>query len=241
MWVDAGDGARAPRLVRGVQHGPATSCRWPRSARRCPTGARSPAGRSSASTPRGCCARPRARPRRRPQRASSSCRPTRRSACRTARRSASTDDVVLDLDVTRNRPDCWSYVGVARDLAAKLGVAVRPPSRRRWWPRATSDGAAVEIVDGDRCGRFTSTVLSGVEVGPSAPWMAERLTAAGHASDQQRRRRQQLRDARARPAQPRLRPAHPRRRRLPHPAGRRRRDADDARRRRAPARRPTTC
>ena len=37
----------------------------------------------------------------------------------------------------------------------------------------------VEIVDGDRCGRFTSTVLSGVVVGPSAPWMAERLTAAG--------------------------------------------------------------
>ena len=48
----------------------------------------------------------------------------------------------------------------------------------------TPDGDAVpattvEIVDGDRCGRFTSTVLSGVAVGPSAPWMAERLTAAG--------------------------------------------------------------
>ena len=41
-------------------------------------------------------------------------------------------------------------------------------------PRTT-----VEIVDGDRCGRFTSTVLTGVVVGPSAPWMAERLTAAG--------------------------------------------------------------
>ena len=41
-------------------------------------------------------------------------------------------------------------------------------------PRTT-----VEIVDGDRCGRFTSTVLTGVAIGPSAPWMAERLTAAG--------------------------------------------------------------
>ena len=38
------------------------------------------------------------------------------------------DDVVLDLDVTRNRPDCQSYVGVARDLAAKLGAAFRPPA-----------------------------------------------------------------------------------------------------------------
>ena len=39
--------------------------------------------------------------------------------------------------------------------------------------------AAVEIVDGDRCGRFTSTVISGIEVKASAEWMARRLTAAG--------------------------------------------------------------
>ena len=37
------------------------------------------------------------------------------------------EDVVIDVDVTRNRPDCWSYVGVARDLAAKLGLAFTPP------------------------------------------------------------------------------------------------------------------
>jgi phenylalanyl-tRNA synthetase beta chain len=39
--------------------------------------------------------------------------------------------------------------------------------------------APVEIVDGDRCGRFTSTVISGISVGPSAHWMARRLAAAG--------------------------------------------------------------
>jgi phenylalanyl-tRNA synthetase beta chain len=90
------------------------------------------------------------------------------------------DDVVLDVDVTRNRPDCWSYVGVARDLAAKLGLAFTPPVPSAPQP---VDGDAprttVEILDGDRCGRFTSTVLTGVAIGPSAPWMAERLTAAG--------------------------------------------------------------
>ena len=90
------------------------------------------------------------------------------------------DDVVLDLDVTRNRPDCQSYVGIARDLAAKLATPFRPPVP----PELVVDGdptpsTTVEIVDGDRCGRFTSTVLSGVVVGASAPWMAERLTAAG--------------------------------------------------------------
>src|SRR5215207_3435527 len=40
------------------------------------------------------------------------------------------DDVVFDVDVTRNRPDCWSYVGVARDLAAKLDMAFTPPAPR---------------------------------------------------------------------------------------------------------------
>ena len=87
-------------------------------------------------------------------------------------------DVLIDADVTRNRPDCWGYVGVARDLAAKLGVEFRPPA-----PTLTATGpervAPVEIVDGDRCARFTSTVISGVEVKPSAEWMARRLTAAG--------------------------------------------------------------
>lgn len=88
------------------------------------------------------------------------------------------DDAVLDVDVTRNRPDCYSYVGVARDLAAGLGVAFTPPTPP---PPIVADGprTSVEIVAGDACGRFTSTVLVGVRVAPSAPWMQRRLTAAG--------------------------------------------------------------
>lgn len=87
-------------------------------------------------------------------------------------------DVVFDLDLTRNRPDCWGYLGVARDLAAHLGLELRTPTPGRV---ATEDrlGAGVTLVDGDRCGRFTSTVISGIEVGSSAPWMARRLRAAG--------------------------------------------------------------
>ena len=87
-------------------------------------------------------------------------------------------DVLIDVDVTRNRPDCWGYVGIARDVAAQMGIAFRPPT-----PELVLDGpertAPVEIVDGDRCGRFTSVVMSGVRVGPSAPWMQRRLAAAG--------------------------------------------------------------
>jgi phenylalanyl-tRNA synthetase beta chain len=87
-------------------------------------------------------------------------------------------DVLIDVDVTRNRPDCWGYVGIARDVAAQMGIEFRPPS-----PQLVFGGpersAPVEIVDGDRCGRFTSVVMSGVQVGPSAAWMQRRLAAAG--------------------------------------------------------------
>ena len=87
-------------------------------------------------------------------------------------------DVLIDADVTRNRPDCWGYVGIARDLAAKMGVEFRRPDSTL---EVTGDvrSTPVEIVDGDRCGRFTSTVISGIEVKASAEWMARRLTAAG--------------------------------------------------------------
>ena len=87
-------------------------------------------------------------------------------------------DVLFDLDLTRNRPECWGYVGVARDVAARLGIDLRLPRpviEYAGEPRT----APVELLDGERCGRFTSTVISGVHVGPSAPWMQRRLAAAG--------------------------------------------------------------
>lgn len=87
-------------------------------------------------------------------------------------------DVLIDADVTRNRPDCWGYVGIARDLAAKLGVEFRPPAPTLE-PAGDTLSAPVEILAGDRCARFTSTVISGVRVGESAPWMQRRLHAAG--------------------------------------------------------------
>jgi phenylalanyl-tRNA synthetase beta chain len=88
------------------------------------------------------------------------------------------NDTLFDLDITRNRPDAYGYIGIARDLAAHFGVPFTPPS-----PQLIADGpvriATVEIVDGEACTRFTSTVISGIEVKSSAPWMARRLAAAG--------------------------------------------------------------
>lgn len=92
-------------------------------------------------------------------------------------------DVLFDIDLTRNRPDCWGYAGIARDVAARLGIEFRPPTGSDSEPREGSDPmprtAPVDLRAGNRCGRFTSAVLSGVVVGPSAPWMQRRLTAAG--------------------------------------------------------------
>jgi phenylalanyl-tRNA synthetase beta chain len=87
-------------------------------------------------------------------------------------------DVLFDLDLTRNRPDCWGYVGVARDVAARMGIELRLPQPTLEFT-GESRTAPVDLVDGERCGRFTSTVISGVRVAPSAPWMQQRLAAAG--------------------------------------------------------------
>ncbi|MCB0997930.1 MAG: phenylalanine--tRNA ligase subunit beta [Acidimicrobiales bacterium] len=87
-------------------------------------------------------------------------------------------EVVFDVDLTRNRPDCWGHLGAARDVAARVGVdlAPGPPPLA---PTGDARSATVELVDGERCPRFTTVVLSGIRVGPSPEWMVRRLQAAG--------------------------------------------------------------
>jgi phenylalanyl-tRNA synthetase beta chain len=87
-------------------------------------------------------------------------------------------EVVYDLDVLRNRPDCWGHRGVARDLAAHFARDLAPALDA---PDATGveRTATVDIVAGDRCARFTTVIVGNVAVGPSPEWMARRLVAAG--------------------------------------------------------------
>ncbi len=87
-------------------------------------------------------------------------------------------DVVFDLDLTRNRPDAYSHAGVARDLAARLGVPLTLPDPAIE-VAGPSTGVDVTIVDQKGCGRFTARVITGVHVTGSPAWMAERLTRAG--------------------------------------------------------------
>ncbi len=88
------------------------------------------------------------------------------------------EEVVYDLDVLRNRPDCYGHLGVARDVAAKLGTAVRPAPILRVLSQPTLS-ATVELIAGDRCPRFTTAVISGVTIVSSPDWMRRRLAASG--------------------------------------------------------------
>jgi phenylalanyl-tRNA synthetase beta chain len=101
------------------------------------------------------------------------------------------------VDVTPNRPDLLGHKGVARELAASLGVPFRlpelpsvdtlgmPPSRRARDPDENrgeltmSAGVRVAIEDPDGCARFHGAVIRGVQVGPSPEWLRRRLESVG--------------------------------------------------------------
>lgn len=86
-------------------------------------------------------------------------------------------DVVFDLDVTPNRPDALSVAGVARDLAAAVGVPFALPEPVAPAGEAGPVGVVVEAPE--LCPLFTATVLEKVAVAPSPPWLARRLSLAG--------------------------------------------------------------
>jgi len=89
-------------------------------------------------------------------------------------------DTVLVLEITPNRPDCLSMLGVAREVAALTGVRLRRPSfRLREDEEEAAQRVGVEILDGDLCSRYVARVIDGVRVGPSPWWMRRRLRAAG--------------------------------------------------------------
>ena len=93
---------------------------------------------------------------------------------------AITPDVLFDLDITPNRPDAMSIAGVARDLAARLGLPFSIPEPVvEESPGDTSSVVSVDIIDPDLCGLFHARVIEGIAVGPSPRWIADRLAAAG--------------------------------------------------------------
>ncbi len=89
-------------------------------------------------------------------------------------------DVLWDLEVNANRPDAMSVAGVARDLAAALGVPFAYPHYEiSTTDERVGDLVQVEVLDSTMCGRFVATVLRNVAIGTSPAWLADRLTQLG--------------------------------------------------------------
>ena len=89
-------------------------------------------------------------------------------------------EIVFDLDLTPNRPDLMSVLGVAREVAALTGGKVRDPSIEYEASGKPIKGRAkVEIQDPDLCPRYVAALIEGVRIGESPPWMQEGLLAAG--------------------------------------------------------------
>ena len=94
-------------------------------------------------------------------------------------------EAVIDFEVTANRPDCLSVLGLAREVATAYDRPITLPStapnatiRLATIPIGSSDRVKVTIEDEELCPRYAAAVAE-VTVGPSPAWMAARLQAAG--------------------------------------------------------------
>src|SRR5687767_8175606 len=97
------------------------------------------------------------------------------------------DDFVLDIDLTSNRPDCLSHLGVAREIRVITERPLKIPSGADASnaeiplpPVLAYDIVAVQ--DADLCHRFTARIIKNVRIGPSPDWLVKRLEAIGERS-----------------------------------------------------------
>lgn len=90
------------------------------------------------------------------------------------------DDVIFELEITPNRPDCLSHIGIAREVAAYYGRKVKYPKYElEEVIEQTSDNISVEIEDKERCKRFATKVIKNIEVKESPEWLKRRLRSIG--------------------------------------------------------------
>ena len=89
-------------------------------------------------------------------------------------------DTILDLELTPNRLDCLSMLGVAHEVAALTGGKVREPEiQYAESGPSVGERVSISIAHPDLCHRYTATVIDGVRIGPSPQWLQDRLTRAG--------------------------------------------------------------
>ncbi len=90
------------------------------------------------------------------------------------------EDTVLEVNVTPNRPDCLSHIGVARELALVLATSLKKPQISLSEINDSVESAVdVNILDSKACPRYSVRIIKNVKIGPSPSWMKERLEAVG--------------------------------------------------------------
>jgi phenylalanyl-tRNA synthetase beta chain len=91
------------------------------------------------------------------------------------------DDFVFDIDLTSNRGDCLSHLGVSREIAAITNSKLKIKNYEEQKP-ATENLNLVTIKDADICNRFTARIIRNVKISPSPQWLVDRLEAIGQRS-----------------------------------------------------------
>ena len=98
-----------------------------------------------------------------------------------AKEALGLDEIILDYEITPNRGDCLSMLGIAREAAATIEKDFTPPviEVKEENGRNAKEFIDVDIEATDLCHRYIARVVTDVEIGPSPKWMRERLHAAG--------------------------------------------------------------
>ena len=91
------------------------------------------------------------------------------------------DDTVVDFEITNNRPDCYSILGLAREAAAAFNKPMRhhAPVVRGGAAGELSELLEVEVPAEDLCRRYTARMVRNVKIAPSPKWLRQRLRANG--------------------------------------------------------------
>lgn len=87
---------------------------------------------------------------------------------------------VVEFEITSNRPDCFSIIGLARETAVTFDkpFAVKKPEYKEN-DEDINDTLSVEVKDSEKCLRYSAKMIKNVKIGPSPKWMRDRLRAAG--------------------------------------------------------------
>ncbi|MDR0915969.1 MAG: phenylalanine--tRNA ligase subunit beta [Oscillospiraceae bacterium] len=90
------------------------------------------------------------------------------------------DDSIVEFEITNNRPDCLSVIGLARETAATFGVPLKLHTPQvRGGAGEIRDNLAIEVRSPELCPRYTAKMVKNIKIAPSPKWLRQRLRASG--------------------------------------------------------------